>query len=145
MATPFSEIYSEFIAQIDDYELSSVSEEEFNQVLQGYILGARLPFMTYGKDLMSVDIEKAEFVSDLTPQEVMIFAKSMTYQWMVEKRNSLELHRKAIGDRDFQATQGYGYLEKITASLSKLRREIKQEITIYEYSQKDLWGELLNG
>lgn len=145
MATPFSKIYSEFIAQIDDYELSSVSEEEFNQVLQGYILGARLPFMTYGKDLMSVDIEKAEFVSDLTPQEVMIFAKSMTYQWMVEKRNSLELHRKAIGDRDFQATQGYGYLEKITASLSKLRREIKQEITIYEYSQKDLWGELLNG
>jgi len=145
MATPFSKIYSEFIVQIDDYELSSVSEEEFNQVLQGYILGARLPFMTYGKDLMSVDIEKAEFVSDLTPQEVMIFAKSMTYQWMVEKRNSLELHRKAIGDRDFQATQGYGYLEKITASLSKLRREIKQEITIYEYSQKDLWGELLNG
>jgi hypothetical protein len=138
-------VYEAFLAQVDDYELVAVDDLELEEVLWGYLNNARMEFATYNKDLVTLDKDKKEFAEDLTPVEILMYGKAMLIKWIDKQRSSLELTRKAIGDRDFNATQGYNYLETLTATSQKVKRELHQDMNIYEYADADAWGSLLNG
>lgn len=138
VATSFQSIYRKFLRLIDDYELGLVSDEELNEILFGFLDTARsLYFPECKKDLESIteDLGIGEFHENLTSQEQYILAMGMKKAWLSPKLNSADLMSKAIGDRDYKAVQGTGYIKE----LSNLNLKIEEEIDRYAraYSWKD--------
>lgn len=130
MATPFESIYKKFLTLIDDYELGLVSDEELNEILFGYLDMARslhFPQCKKNLELLTESQGVGEFAEDLDSQEQFILALGMKKTWLSSKLNSGDLMKKAIGDRDYKAVQGTGYLKE----LSKLDLQIEEEIHRY--------------
>jgi hypothetical protein len=133
VATSFSSIYKKFLGLIDDYELGLVTEEELNEVLFGYLDTARSLYFPQCKvdlELLTESLGIGEFDGDLNSQEQYILALGMKKAWLSPKLNSADLMTKAIGDRDYKAQQGTGYIKE----LSKLDAQIEDEIDRYAKS-----------
>lgn len=68
MATPFSSIYAKFLADIDDYELGMVSDDELNNICFGYLEKARAIYFPQCKqDLEDVTIQLQSEIDALEP------------------------------------------------------------------------------
>lgn len=139
MNTKFSEIYALFLSQIDDYELAQADEEDVNFVLRGYL---NTGFVHIYDIFSDMDMLEDEFNQKLSMAEKLICAYAMKVAWQSEKLNSEELMRKAIGDRDYNAVQGNGYLKELRALNDSLRNELRQLKYDYTYNSKDSFGEL---
>lgn len=141
MATDFSEIYALFLAQIDDYELAVVEEEEMDYVLRKYMLNAISNLNDSMHDIDEViDFENDRFTIELSFTEKSIYAKSMKLEWLREKKYSAELMQKSIGDRDFTAVQGYNYLKEMNIIEKDLAKEIERYLISYSYREEFLEG-----
>lgn len=130
MATPFKSIYKKFLSLIDDYELVIPSQDEQNEILFEFLDQARsLHFPQCTKDLENIteNLGVGEFEEDLTSQEQYILALGMKKSWLSPKLNFSDNMIKEIGDRDYKATQGTGYIKE----LSKLDAQIEEEIRKY--------------
>lgn len=137
MATKFSEIYTLFLGQIDDYELAAISADEMDYVLNRYMLNAITNIQDSMQDIDEIlDYENKTFTEELGFTEKSIFAKAMKLEWLREKKYSSELMQKAIGDRDFTAVQGYNYLKEINAVEKDLAKEIKNYLIDYSYREE---------
>lgn len=145
MATKFQEVYGYFLSQIDDLDLQKLSRETFDEVLKKYMLNGLLHVQEANTDFMDVDVENEQFNNDLQFAEMLLVAKAMKLSWASEKRYSEELMRKAIGDRDYKAVQGTDYLKELGDMESQLRKEIREDVMRHAYSNRENWGELLNG
>lgn len=127
MATNFTEVYDLFLSQIDDNELGQVDADEFDYVLERYLINC-LPNLEESMfDLNSIDMESKNFGIDLTIFEKSIISKSMKLEWLRQRMNSAELMVKSIGDRDFNSVQGFNYLREI----SSLERDLKKDVRDY--------------
>jgi hypothetical protein len=138
MATPFISIYKKFLSSVDDYELGLVSDEELNEILFGYLDKARgLDFPQCKKDLEAIteNLGVGEFHEDLNSQEQHILALGMKKAWISTKLHNADLMTVAIGDRDYKAVQGTGYLKE----LSRIEEDIEDKIRDYAvaYTYKD--------
>ncbi|TAS75880.1 hypothetical protein BV280_15635, partial [Lactiplantibacillus plantarum] len=67
-------------------------------------------------------------------------AKAMKLEWVREQTYSEELMRKSIGDRDYNATQGYQYLDRLLTMGKQLEKEIIMNLNRIEYSNQELYG-----
>lgn len=141
--TKFEEVYKAFLDSIDSYDFAKVDDDELEDVLWGYLDHARIQFLTYYKDLNDVDVDKKQFNIHLNPAEIAILAKGMKLEWVSQTKHSEDLMKKAIGDRDYTAIQGYRYLEDLSAMEKQLQKEIKTWINTYEYSMSDLYEDML--
>lgn len=142
--TYFEEIYSLFLGTIDSYYLSKMDDDELKANLFGYLQNALINFSTYiSKDITDIDTDEQRFNIKLTLYEKTILAKGMKLEWVRLQKHSEELMEKAIGDRDYSAVQGYQYLDRLAAMESSLKREIKSLINNLEYSDSDLYGDML--
>lgn len=137
MATKFSEIYTLFLGQIDDYELAMVDEEEMDSVLNRYMINAVSSLQESMNDIDEmIDFENKVFKEDLSFTEKSVFSKAMKLEWLREKKYSAELMQKAIGDRDFTAAQGYNYLKEINSIEKDLAKEIREYLIAYSYKEE---------
>lgn len=143
MTTKFSEISDLFLAQIDDYELADLDEEEIDIVVEKYLINGLLTVQSSISDFEDVDLEKKQFNTTIPLAEKIILAKTMKLEWVSEKKYSEELMRKSIGDRDYKAVQGTDYLKTLTSVEDGLRKEIKQLIINRSYKGEDYYGTLL--
>ena len=120
-----------------------MDDDELSEVLYGYLDAGRVVFSTYiTKDFYDDNVEEQRFNIKLSRVEINLLAKAMKLEWIREHRNSEELMRKAIGDRDYSATQGYQYLESLGKMESQLSREIESTINKIEYSDSDRYGDM---
>lgn len=144
MATPFIDIYKKFLMLIDDYELGLVSEEEMTLILFGYLDQARsLHFPQCKKNLESITEEGGglgHFNDELSSQEQYILALGMKKAWLSPKLNSVDLMKKAIGDRDYKAVQGTNYLRELSNLNEKIEEEIRNYTISYTYNNFNLEG-----
>jgi hypothetical protein len=144
MATPFESIYKKFLSMIDDYELGLVTDEELNEILFEYLDRSRsLEFPQCRKDLEDiVDLGNGlgEFVDTLTSQEQYILALGMKKAWLSTKLNNADLMRKEIGDRDYKAVQGTGYLKELAKLDTQIKEEIREYAVAYTYKNFSLEG-----
>ena len=85
----------------------------------------------------TVDEKNERFTRELTFVEKSIVAKTMRLAWVSEKRNSLDLMRKDIGDRDYRSIQGTGYLRELGEMEKQLRKEIRQDVIRHSYSREE--------
>lgn len=141
MNTKFSEIYTLFLAQIDDYELASVNAEELDIVLKKYLINAIPSLIEMMEDIDEMfNIAGEEFTTELSISEKSIIAKAMKLEWLREKKYSSELMRKSVGDRDFQAVQGYNYLKEMTSLEKELSEDIRKTLINYSYREEYIGG-----
>lgn len=127
MATNFTEVYDLFLSQIDDNELGQVDADEFDYVMERYLINCLPDLEESMFDLNSIDMESKNFGIDLTIFEKSIISKSMKLEWLRQRMNSAELMVKSIGDRDFNSVQGFNYLREI----SSLERDLKKDVRDY--------------
>lgn len=141
--TYYDEIYKVFLNSIDSYELAQMDDIELEERLYGYLDSGRLMFATYiAHDLYDDSPEEGRFNFKLKGFEISLLAKAMKLEWVRELEHSEDLMRKAIGDRDYSAVQGYQYLDRLQAMDKRLTNEITSEINSIEYSDSDLYGEM---
>ena len=138
MPTSFTNIYRKFLKMIDDYDLAKINDEELSEVLFGYLDEARSLYFPQCKKNLDDIIEAdglGEFVDELDSTEQHILALGMKKAWLGSKLNNADLMRKDIGDRDYKAVQGDGYLR----ALSNLEKEYDEYIRAYAvmYTYKD--------
>lgn len=143
MATKFSDIYDLFLAQIDDYELGSLEDEEIDFVAEKYLINALINVQESISDFEDVDMDAKQFNNTIPLPEQIILAKSMKLEWVSEKKYSQELMQKSIGDRDYKAVQGVDYLKTLTSMEKSLRDEIKRLINNRSYTKDEFYGSLL--
>ncbi|KRL07923.1 hypothetical protein [Liquorilactobacillus hordei] len=142
MATKFDVIYKAFLNSVDSYEFNAIDDEELEETLWGYLDSGRVLFVTYSKDLYDVDLENKQFNVNLNGFEISMLAKAMKLEWISRTKNSEEMMKKSIGDRDYQAVQGYNYIAQLSKVERQLRTEIQEGLVDYEYSQAALYGEM---
>lgn len=138
MATQFSEVYSLFLGQLDDFELASVDEDELDFVLRRYLVNSLPELSSSMIDLELIDFTLNDFGAQLSYIEKAIVAKSMKLEWLREKLNSADLMVKSIGDRDFNSVQGFNYLKEISKVEKELQNDIREYILIQSYDEKHL-------
>ena len=142
--TSFEEVYKLFLNSIDSYEIAAIAQNddgELDEVLQGFLSNALGGFVNYiAKDLLDVDYEKGQFNVELTRYEEIMLAKAMKLEWVRNKKYSEELMVKAIGDRDYQAQQGYKYLEQLQSMEDKLNKEIQIMVQRVEFGNPEVLG-----
>lgn len=137
MATKFSEIYTLFLGQIDDYELAVVEQDEMDSVLLRYMMNAISNLQDSMNDMDEIiDLENKTFTIDLGFTEKSIVSKSMKLEWLREKKYSAELMQKSIGDRDFTAVQGYNYLKEMNIVEKDLAKQIRDYLIEYSYKEE---------
>lgn len=127
MTTKFSEVFSLFLTQVDDGELSIVDADEMDYVLEKYLANSIPELEESMLDLESVSFENKDFGVTFSHNEKSIIAKSMKLEWLRTKLNSAELMVKSIGDRDFNSVQGFNYLREI----GEIERDLKKDIRDY--------------
>lgn len=143
MATPFSEIYDLFLAQIDDYELGELDPEEIDIVVEKYLINGLVSVQSLVTDIEDVDLQNKQFNQSIPLMEKVLLAKAMKLEWVREKKYSEELMRKSIGDRDYKAVQGTEYLKELTTVEENLKKEIRHAITERSYKIEDYYGGML--
>lgn len=144
MSTKFEDVYGLFMSQIDDYELSTSDNEDIEQVLTGFLENSFIHIYSVFTDV-EIDKKSKEFSRTLTMFEKLLIAKSMKLEWLGEKLNSQELMCKSIGDRDYNAVQGTGYLKELRELYSKQEKEVKRFRIDYTYNNDAMIKELLGG
>lgn len=157
MATLFTSVYLKFLAEIDDYELGLVSNDELNNICFNYLDKARaMYFPQCKKDLDDVTIQLqseidglepinaevdrivGQFNEDLTNREQYILALCMKKAWLSSRLYSADLMSKDVGDRDYKAVQGTPYLKELGNLDKSIEEEIHKYAVEYTYSLKDL-------
>lgn len=145
MATKFSEMYTLFLSQIDDYDFGLIEQQELESILDRYLITSLLTVQEVLTDIYDIDFENKTFNVKLELAEKLLLAKAMKLEWVREKKYSEELMRKDIGDRDYKAVQGTQYLETLTMVEKELKKEIRNELMKHAYSSREKFGGLLNG
>lgn len=144
--TYFDEVYEVFLNSIDSYELVAIAEDELENTLLGYLDVACDQFINYiAQDFYDKDFNEKHFNFKLTRYEMVMLAKAMKLAWVRTKKYSEELMSKAIGDRDYQAVQGYKYLEQLQVTERNLDKEIKLMIQAREFGDEEILGNMVSG
>lgn len=142
MATKFNEVYRLFLASIDDYELVQIEDDELNYILEGYLINATAQLQSSYIDVSDFDLEAKEFSNDLMHIQKVALGKAMKLEWIGEKLYSADLMRKSVGDRDYKAVQGDGYLRQLSMMEIRLRKEIDRLLIDYSYTDTEVMGDL---
>jgi hypothetical protein len=105
MTTSFEEVYDLALISFRDYRLNKIydiSEDEFKNVLQGYLFKAIPKFTNCKKNLEDINTTTKVFNSDLTLTEKVILSDYTVIEWMTPQIldiTQMELH---LNDTDFK-------------------------------------------
>ena len=90
MATSFDVVEDLGLAQIDDYTLNKLYNNDFAKFqtfCDGLLVNA-IPLFTKCRQSLSYDLDAREFDSDLTNEEIAILADFWVIQWFGRKVNN---------------------------------------------------------
>ena len=145
MGTTLSEVYDLFVMTVTDYRLSNlytVSEEDFENYLQGFLEFAISDFIYCNQDLEYDDTTK-EFPVTLTRANKTILAKLMMKHWMQKNVNDITQMNLHIMDRDFKVASEAMNLREKVAALNSIKEECSQLLSDYYYKNNS-WSDWYN-
>ena len=125
MSTSLDTIYSKFLSQIDDIELSLIDEEDMEMLLVDLLENATVEFKECKKDL-TINVEEECIEADLTLEEIYILALSMKLFWLSPKINREENLRQIMQDRDFKQLSNANMLKTLLQLQDATRRELNK-------------------
>lgn len=143
MATRFHDIYNMFLNQITTSEFAGLSEEDFDEVLEQYLLSALLVVQESMTDVMDVDMENKVFNNDLHLTEQIILAKAMKLSWLRKQKYAEDLMRQQVSDRDYKVESGALYLKNLGEQEKALATEIRIDLVKFSYSRPEFTNQLI--
>ena len=132
MGTSYDLIFQKFMHEIDDFDLTSLNEEQM-LTENKLTLSKAVSLFKKCKQLLTRDDELEEFTNDLTEEEMWILADYMRKVWLDEKINNGELLKLRLTDKDFKTFSPADLL----GTMSKLKliydKELKLKVNDYLY------------
>ena len=135
MATSFDVVEDLGLAQIDDYTLNKLYNNDFGKFQKfcdGLLVNA-IPLFTKCRQSLVYDLGTREFDSDLTNEEIAILADFWAIQWFERKvNNSAQFQAKLQNSGSFKNHSEAQNLKEKTSWLDRLRERVYQRITDYQ-------------
>jgi hypothetical protein len=132
--TSFDEIYDLALVSFRDYRLDKlydISEEDFKNVLQGYLLKAIPKYTNCKKNLENIDTATKVFNDELTLTEKVILSDYTVIEWMnpqILDITQMELH---LNDTDYKHFSEQQNLKGKIEVQNILREKVNQDATNY--------------
>ena len=136
MATSFDSVIDMALIIIRDYKLDSLyqnSPEDFNLVLQGYMLKGLPKFEVSAMKSLDYDLETKTFNEDLSSIEIDIISDWTVIMWYTDQLQDVLEFKEPLRDVDFNRFATGQNLKPRQAYLEELRRKVKQDTTSYQF------------
>ena len=132
MSTTYDLIFQKFMHEIDDFDLTSLTEAQM-LVENKLTLSKAVVLFKKCKQLLTRDDTAKTFTNTLTEEEQWIIADYMRKVWLDEKINNGELLKLRLTDKDFKTfspADQLGTMNKLKAVYDK---ELKLKVNDYLY------------
>ena len=136
MATSFDSVIDMALVIIRDYKLDALYEtdvEDFNLVLQGYMLKGLPKFEVSSIKPLSYDLETRTFDEDLDTIEIDIISDWTVIMWYTDQLQDVLEFKEPLRDVDFNRFATGQNLKLRQSYLEELRRKVKQDATNYQF------------
>lgn len=140
--TPYYNVYKRFLRKITDYGLAELSNENMEDIMNGYLDSAISLFVKCKKDLSDRDDEKQTFNEDLTDAEQEIIAKLLVVEWIEPQINSIMNLQPILNDHDFETYSQANFLKVKLELKTDLKSELDNLIVNYTYDNGDIENSL---
>jgi len=132
MSISYDLIFQKFMHEIDDFDLTSLNEEQIS-IENKLTLSKSVALFKKCKQSLVRDDESEEFTSDLTEEEQWILADYMRKVWLDEKINNGELLKLRLTDKDFKTFSPADLLGTMSKLKSIYDKELKLKVNDYLY------------
>ena len=132
MGTSYDLVFPKFMHEINDFDLTSLTEVQMKVENKLTLSKAVTLFKKCKQNLVRDDITET-FTNTLTEEEMWILADYMRKVWLDEKINNGELLKLRLTDKDFKTfspADQLGTMSKIKLSYDK---ELKLKVNDYLY------------
>jgi len=132
MSTSFDLIFPKFMHEINDFDLTSLTEVQM-KVENKLTLSKAVTLFKKCKQVLTRDDTTETFTNTLTEEEMWILADYMRKVWLDEKINNGELLKLRLTDKDFKTfspADQLGIMSKIKTVYDK---ELKLKVNDYLY------------
>lgn len=136
MATSFDSVIDMALIIIRDYKLDALYEtdvEDFNLVLQGYMLKGLPKFEVSSIKPLSYDLATRTFDEDLDTIEIDIISDWTVIMWYTDQLQDVLEFKEPLRDVDFNRFATGQNLKLRQSYLEELRRKVKQDATNYQF------------
>lgn len=134
MATPFNEIYPQFLSQVTDYELAKMDEIALEENLQLWLLGAIGFFSNCKQDLSDFDLALKQFNSDLNHIEKQILAKFMVIVYLDTHLIKDSLYKEKLNSKDYRSYSSAALMKTLLEVKTKINSEANTLMSRYSYN-----------
>lgn len=135
MPTLFSEIYTKANILFDDAPLlGSLTDDEYDELLELFLSKAKIYFKSCKKDLSDIDDVLKEFNETLDDEEQWILATGIRLVWLERKLYKEENLRNKMGNRDYQIFSPANLIDKLILLRDKTEKDLKQKVVDYSFN-----------
>jgi len=132
MTISYDLIFQKFMHEINDFDLTSLNEEQM-LIENKLTLSKAVSLFKKCKQSLIRDDEDEEFTNDLTEEEQWILADYMRKVWLDEKINNGELLKLRLTDKDFKTFSPADLLGTMSKLKSIYDKELKLKVNDYLY------------
>lgn len=138
MNTPFQEIYSVFLSNVESHHLATIDEITLDEELSQLLFNGMAHFTMSNSSIYNFDKDMGEFNSKLDFLEVQILGKCMALEYMNrflldEKNLSL-----ALNSKDYRTYSPKGQLDALRSVKVHLNNELSTLMSRYSYKSKSV-------
>jgi hypothetical protein len=141
MATDFSEIYDNFMQNVQDFRLVTLynsSVSDFETYLSSFLLNAITDFE--GVCDQSLANSSSSFTATLTQKNIKILALLMSKYWLQKEVNDIRQMSLHVTDKDFKVYSEANHMREKQNKYNALREELSQELVNYKLNDTTLWA-----
>jgi len=132
MSTSYDLIFPKFMHEINDFDLTSLTEEQM-EVENKLTLSKAVTLFKKCKQSLVRDDTGETFTSTLTEEEMWILADYMRKVWLDEKINNGELLKLRLTDKDFKTFSPADQLGTMNKIKMVYDKELKLRVNDYLY------------
>jgi len=132
VSTSYDLIFQKFMHEIDDFDLTSLDEEDM-LIENKLTLSKAVTLFKKCKQSLIRDDTSELFTNNLTEEEQWILADYMRKVWLDEKINNGELLKLRLTDKDFKTFSPADLLVTMNKLKSIYDKELKLKVNDYLY------------
>ena len=145
MGTPYKTIFDGVVDKMRSTGIADITEDEFDEILMGYIRPATVRFRACRQDLSDRDDALAMFTAELTDEEVQILVNFVYTEFLSANYiNVPSLLRQSLVSRDYHAFSSANHLKGLMDLRETVLRETRQMISLYSHMHSELFGRLMD-
>lgn len=145
MATPFSDVYDQFLTLVKDYKLNTLFETSVTD-FESYLAGWLIPAITDFKNCnQSLAYANDEFIATLTAENIKVLALLMKKYWLEKETDDVMQMSLHVTDKDFKIYAESQNMQAKQARLRQEKEELSQLLVDYGLNHNNLWADWLVG